>query len=62
MSKAHSEYSSFRENVVEHLFIGRCLQELWKQRVFDAEVLRADVDGAGYDVLIEARGQLRLFN
>jgi hypothetical protein len=59
MSDAHSKYSSFRENVIENLFIGRCLQELWKLRVFTAEVLRADVDGAGYDIVIEAREQLR---
>ena len=59
MSNAHTEYSSFRENVIEHLFIGRCLQELWKQKVFKAEVLRADVDGSGYDIVIEARNRLR---
>ena len=59
MSNVHTEYSSFRENVIEHLFIGKCLQELWKQRVFNAEVLRADVDGSGYDIVIEARDHLR---
>lgn len=59
MSNAHTEHSSFRENVIEHLFIGRCLQELWKQKVFKAEVLRADVDGSGYDIVIEAHDQLR---
>ena len=57
--QSHSSFSSFREKTLEHIFVGECLKALWVQDVFDAEVLRADVDGAGYDIVMEARGFLR---
>ena len=59
MTTSDSLHSSFRENVLEHLFIGRCLQALWVRGVFAAEVLRADVDGSGYDLVVEANGIIR---
>jgi hypothetical protein len=52
-------YSSFRENTLEHIFIGDCLRRLWARGVYDAEVLRADVDAAGYDIVMEVGGVLR---
>jgi hypothetical protein len=57
--QSHSEFSSFREKTLEHIFVGECLKALWVRDVFDAEVLQADVDGAGYDIVMEARGILR---
>jgi len=56
---SHSSFSSFREKTLEHIFVGECLKTLWVRDVSDAEVLRADVDGAGYDIVMEARGFLR---
>ena len=55
----HSEFSSFREKALEHIFVGECLRALWRRGVYDVEVLRADVDGAGYDIVIEAANILR---
>lgn len=32
---------------------------LWIKGVYTAEVLRADVDGSGYDLVMEAKGMIR---
>lgn len=48
----HSENSTLRERIVEHLFIGDVLQYFWKQNEFDIEVLRSEFDSGGYDVVI----------
>ena len=56
---AHTIDSSLREKVIEHLFIGDLLRCLWRQRIRDIEVLRADVDRAGYDLVLESDGVLR---
>jgi hypothetical protein len=52
-------YSSARENVLEHLFIGELLRCLWCNGVYDAEILRSEVDDSGYDLVVECRGTLR---
>ena len=59
MMDFHSSHSSFREKTLEHVFVGDCLRRLWVRGIPDAEVLRADVDGAGYDIVFEVRGVLR---
>lgn len=59
MSDEHFQFSSFRENVLEHMITAECLQELWRQEVFNCEVLKADVDGAGFDIVMEANHVLR---
>ena len=56
---SHFLYSSFREKTLEHVFIGDCLRRLWAQGVWNAEVLKADVDTAGYDLVMEVGGILR---
>jgi hypothetical protein len=56
---SHSTHSSLREKVIEHLFVGQLLRHLWQQGARDMEVLRAEVDGAGYDFAIECDGVLR---
>lgn len=48
----HSEHSSLREIILEHSFLGALGRELWKRRCFDAEILRAEVDAAGYDIVV----------
>lgn len=52
-------YSSLRENVLEHLFIGELLRCLWRLGRRDIEVLRAEVDYAGYDLVLECNGYVR---
>jgi hypothetical protein len=51
--------SSLREKVLEHLFIGELLRTLWIAGRRDIEVLRAEVDSSGYDVVLECNGVLR---
>ena len=56
---AHYEQSSLRESLVEHLFIGELLKHLWLEGPVPTEVLKPQVDAAGYDVVIECFGVLR---
>jgi hypothetical protein len=55
----HSTESSLREKIIEHLFVGELLRCLWCKGVRDVEVLRAEVDRNGYDLVIESRGIVR---
>jgi hypothetical protein len=59
MSDADSIHSSRRENLIEHLFIGEVLRYLWCVGYKDADVLRAETDAGGYDVVIEANSVIR---
>ena len=51
--------SSQRERFFEYLFLARLLAHSWFDRRQPVEVLRADVDGAGYDLVLECGGVLR---
>lgn len=55
----HSLLSSYREALIEHLFVGEVLRELWKRGPVEAEIMKPQVDDAGYDVVIEAKGVTR---
>jgi len=46
------EFSLFREKFVEHRFIGEILELFWKKGIFDVEVLKSEIDNAGYDLVI----------
>lgn len=46
-------HSSSREALIEHVFIAEVLQEAWFAREQLVEVLRSEVDAAGYDVVFE---------
>lgn len=50
-------YSTLRERIVEHVFVGDALRELWRLGVYDVEVLRSEFDAHGYD-LVMARGKI----
>jgi hypothetical protein len=52
-------YSSLREKVLEHLFVGDLLRCLWRLGRRDIEVLRAEVDYVGYDLVLECNGYVR---
>ena len=55
----HSEHSSYREKLLEHLVVGEVLRYLWCQGVTTAESLRPEVDGGGYDpAAVQRRGLL----
>ena len=41
--EAHFLYSSFREHIVEHVFVRDALRALWCHGVYDVEVLRGSL-------------------
>ena len=58
MSK-HTESSSFREKLIEHLFVGELLKLAWQQDDCGLEVAKPEVDNSGYDLIAEAQGVVR---
>jgi len=55
----NTQHSSFREKLVEHLFIGELLKLSWCHDSCDIEVASPEVDNAGYDLIAEANGVIR---
>lgn len=51
--------SSFREKLLEHVFVSELLQEAWLSRDQTAEVLRSEVDNSGYDLVLECSATTR---
>lgn len=51
--------SSLREKLIEHVFMGELLRRLWQRGERDVEVLRAEVDRGGYDLVLECNHVLR---
>jgi hypothetical protein len=58
-AESHYLRSSYRESIVEHLFIGSLLRHFWRKEIFDVEVLKPQVDDAGYDLVLESNGVIR---
>jgi hypothetical protein len=59
LDTSHFLQSSFREKLLEHVFVGELLQCLWCANRRDIEVLRAETDASGYDLVLECNGVLR---
>lgn len=55
----NSHYSSYREMVLEHLFVSELMRILWLQDVTDFEMLMSKVDNSGYDIVLEANSVVR---
>ena len=53
--KEHYLKSSFRENLIEHLFIGELLKISWSRAEYSLEVSKPEVDASGYDIIAESR-------
>jgi hypothetical protein len=51
--------SSYREQLVEYAFLSELLQDGGFRRRQQIDVLRAEVDAAGYDVVLECQGVVR---
>ena len=51
--------SSFREKLLEHVFVSELLQEVWLANRQTMEVLRPEVDSSGYDLLLDREGVIR---
>ncbi len=54
-----SRYSSFYEQMVEHVFLAEMLQEAWYRFGQRVAVLRPEVDNEGYDLALGCNGVLR---
>jgi hypothetical protein len=59
VDNSHSLQSSLREKLLEHVFVGELLQCLWRARRRHVEVLRAETDASGYDLVLECDDVLR---
>jgi len=59
LSQASSYRSRDRENLIEHVFISEILQECWFVREQPIEILRAEVDAYGYDLVLECNGLIK---
>lgn len=55
----HSIHSSYREMVLEHLFVGEIMRYCWQHRLPRIEMLKSQVDNSGYDIVLEANGVMR---
>jgi hypothetical protein len=58
-SPTHTLHSSYREILIEHLFVGEVMRFLWLRGIAQFEVLKPEVDDSGYDLLLEANGIVR---
>ena len=56
---ADSFHSSRREKLIEHMFVGDVLRHLWCSGYHEVDVLRAETDAGGYDIVIEANSDIR---
>jgi hypothetical protein len=48
----HAAYSVLRERIVEHVFVGEAMRRLWQLGVVNVEILRAEFDASGYDLVM----------
>jgi hypothetical protein len=55
----HSARSSHREALLEHLFAGEVMKHLWIRGRWRLEVLKPQIDDAGYDLVLEANAIVR---
>ncbi len=55
----HTENSSYREKLIEHLFVGELLKLSWLHHACALEVAKPEVDNSGYDLIAEVRGCVR---
>lgn len=58
-SDPNSYRSRHREKVVEHLLVGEILREMWCRNHPNVDVLKPEVDAAGYDVVFSYRKLMR---
>ena len=61
MDEAAAQFmrSQYREKMIEHVVIAELWKEAWFRRQTVLEVLRSEVDGSGFDLLLECNGTQR---
>ena len=55
----HTEHSSYREKLIEHLFIGELFKLSWLKYDCQLEISKPEVDNSGYDIIAELNGLIR---
>lgn len=55
----HYLHSSFREKLLEHLFVAELLKRSWAEHSCDLEIAKPEVDSKGYDLIAEKDGIVR---
>jgi hypothetical protein len=55
----HYQHSSYRERLIEQLFLGELLKLSWITQDCSLEVAQPEVDNSGYDVICEAGSVIR---
>jgi hypothetical protein len=55
----HTENSSYREKLIEHLFVAELLKLSWLHHGCLLEIATPEVDNAGYDLIAEESGLVR---
>ena len=55
----HTENSSYREKLIEHLFVAELLKLSWLHHHCSLEIAKPEVDNSGYDLIVEAMGVVR---
>lgn len=55
----HTENSSYREKLIEHLFVAELLKLSWLHHNCSLEIAKPEVDNSGYDLIVEAVGVVR---
>lgn len=55
----HTENSSYREKLIEHLFVAELLKLSWLHHCCALEISKPEVDNSGYDLIVEAMGVVR---
>jgi hypothetical protein len=55
----HTESSSYREKLIEHLFVAELLKLSWLHHCCSLEIAKPEVDNSGYDLIMEAMGVVR---
>jgi hypothetical protein len=59
LAASHYLQSTLRERIVEHVFVGEALRQLWKRGATDVEVLRSEFEAGGYDLVMSYRKTVR---
>ena len=55
----HTQHSTYREKLIEHLFVGELLKLSWIRGDCEIEVAKPEVDNSGYDIIIEDNSVIR---
>jgi hypothetical protein len=55
----NTEKSSYREKLIEHLFVGELLRRLWQKGIYDVEFIHPEVDQSGYDLVVDCNSIFR---